>query len=173
MTATSPNKVKWLNKTIVETAKRHGLNPVVVMSMCAKESSFDTHAMRFEPGWKWFLNPAKWAKIVSTTKRTEEIGQMISWGLMQVMGTVAREHGFAQDFPRLSRVDQGLLYGCLHLKKLLLKYPLPEALAAYNAGIGNRNSKVGKAYADHVLSLMEGYRVLLVEEGLIYNGINS
>jgi len=152
MTATS------LNSKIRKTARAEGLNPDLVMAICAVESGFDTYAVRYERSWKWLLNPVEWARRVQTSGDTERLLQSCSWGLMQVMGTVAREHGFAHDFPRLCLPEAGLLYGCMHLKKFLKKYPLPEALGAYNAGPGNRNGKMGQAYAKKVLTQMEKYK---------------
>lgn len=139
---------------LVETiAKKHNLNPKLVYAVCLKESDLDTYAMRFEPGWRWWLNPLKWAKRVVTTEATERVGQQMSWGLMQVMGTVARERGFDSDFPRLCRPEVGVEFGCRHLVWLMGRFQtIPEVLSAYNTG--RPNTKVGRAYAESVLSLM-------------------
>lgn len=143
---------------IKKQAEAHGVNPYLVMALCEKESALDTYAMRYEPGWRWFLHPIKWAKRVRTTEKTERVGQSISWGLGQVMGTVARERGFRDDFPRLCLPQVGVMYVCIQLRWLFEQgLDTPTALAAYNAGLGNRSSKVGKAYAAHVLEIMDGY----------------
>jgi soluble lytic murein transglycosylase-like protein len=69
---------------------------------------------------------------------------------MQVMGTVAREHGFNKDFPLLCKPPEGLKYGCLHLKKFLRKYnSLSKALESYNAG--KPGTSAGRRYAEDVL----------------------
>jgi hypothetical protein len=44
---------------------------------------------------------------------TEEIARSISWGLMQVMGQVAREHGYVEKFlSALCDPEAGLATGC-------------------------------------------------------------
>lgn len=145
-----------LNKQIEAAATHHGLNPALVMAVCEKESGFDTYAVRYESHWRWFLDPRRWSLRVGTTTKTERILQSCSWGLMQIMGTVARENGFQQDFPRLCSPEVGLMYGCAHLSKLIKKHiVLTDALAAYNAG--NPKSKVGRDYAFDVMGLMQKY----------------
>jgi len=51
-------------------------------------------------------------------------------GLMQVMPTTGRQYGALDLFDPKVNVDAGVR----HLKKLLSRYELPLALAAYNAG---------------------------------------
>lgn len=77
------------------------------------------------------------------TEDTMRIMQMCSWGLCQVMGSVAYEHGLDKEFSvarkwptSLLNPAIGLKYGCLHLKLNYDKWgPNPEHVyAAYNAG---------------------------------------
>lgn len=141
----------WTN--IQKAAKAHGLNPHLVNAVVTVESEHDTWAMRFEPGWRWWLRPSHWAAVVGVTKRTEIIAQACSWGLMQVMGTVARERGFKEDLPKLCRPDVGLDIGCKHLKWLLNRHgTVIRALSAYNTG--RPETRKGKQYAAKVLARM-------------------
>jgi len=143
-----------LKKMIHEEARRHGLNPDVVYALCVVESGLDTWAVRIEPGWRWWLSPLKWAKHVAVTEKTERVCQQMSWGLMQIMGTVARERGMNQDIPALCDPTLGLYYGCKHLKWLLRRYgQLDKALSAYNTG--RPNSKTGRAYAERIMETLE------------------
>ena len=91
---------------------------------------------------------------------TERIGQMCSWGIMQVMGAVAREHGFTgkpSDFPKLCTIPDGLLYGCLHLVKFRARYSAwPDVIASYNAGsprrsLGPDGPYMNQSYVDKVI----------------------
>ena len=142
-------------KEVDQAAKLYGFNSKLVYAICIKESSMDTWAMRFEPGWRWWLNPGTWAKRVRVTTRTEEIAQQCSWGLMQVMGTVARERGHVGDLPQLCNPKIGLEIGCAHLKYLFARYSdVKHVLSAYNTG--RPNTKVGLVYAAEVLDIMDG-----------------
>lgn len=144
---------KRLRLIVEAKAGEHGLNPALVWAICIKESSLDQWAVRYEPDWRWLLNPIKWAKRVSITSKTERIAQSCSWGLMQIMGTVARERGLEDDIPCLLDPETGVEFGCRHLVYLLNRYEdALSALAAYNAG--NPKSKVGAQYAQDVIRLM-------------------
>jgi soluble lytic murein transglycosylase-like protein len=137
-----------------EIAVKHNLNPAVVMAVCEIESNWDTYAVRYEPNWKYLLDPAMWSKRVNTSAATERVLQSCSWSLMQIMGTVARELGFTQPFPMLCKPEIGLEYGCRKLVDCLKRYPaLPDALASYNAG--NPKFTAGKIYSAKVIERME------------------
>src|SRR5258708_9578726 len=61
----------------------------------------------------------------------------MSWGLMQVMGQVAREFGFAEEsLPELCDPATGVDVGCLVLAKRLARArgDVPAALLAWNGG---------------------------------------
>lgn len=140
-------------KEVEHAAKEHGINPALVYAICIKESALDPWAMRFEAGWRWWLNPTRWARRVGVSARTEQVAQQCSWGLMQIMGTVARERGFAGDLPNLCAPKVGLDYGCRHVKYLFGRYSdVRHVLSAYNTG--RPETKVGRAYAADVLKKM-------------------
>ena len=74
------------------TAVQHSLDPALVCAVAEQESSWDPHAIRYEPAFRTrYVVPL-------ALPPTEEVARSISWGLMQVMGQVAREHGFAGKF---------------------------------------------------------------------------
>lgn len=105
-------------------------------------------AMRFEPGFRWFVGN------VDAMSATERNGQQTSWGLMQVMGAVAREYGFTGWFPKLCDPSLGVHYGAQHLKKFYARYGnWHDTIASYNAGspvkIDGRYRN--QAYVDRVL----------------------
>lgn len=149
-TALSRNKYR----SIIEgVAVEHKLSPFLIRAICIKESALDTYAIRYEPGWRWWLNPISWAKRVATTTKTERVAQSISWGLMQIMGTVSRERGFTGDMPQLCTPATGVEFGCKHIVYLFSRYDdMNKVLSAYNTG--RPNTTVGRAYADHVLTIM-------------------
>jgi soluble lytic murein transglycosylase-like protein len=91
-------------------AAQHRLAPTLVCAVVDQESSWDPFAMRYEPAFR--------ARYVAPLQLTpsEEIARSISWGLMQVMGQLARERGFAGEFlTALCNPATGLSVGCAAL----------------------------------------------------------
>ena len=106
-----------------------GLPWELVQAICQVESSLNPWAMRYEPNYRWFVGRS------DAMSATEKAGQQISWGLMQVMGAVAREHGFTGWFPQLCEPVVGLRYGLRHLLRFHDRYQSwHDAIASYNAG---------------------------------------
>src|SRR5712692_6395106 len=77
------------------TAVKHALDPVLVCAVIEQESAWNPWAVRYEPGFlSRYVAPLYAAGKLSAT---ETYTRSMSWGLMQVMGQVAREFGFAGD----------------------------------------------------------------------------
>jgi soluble lytic murein transglycosylase-like protein len=134
-----------LARTIAST---HGLDPALVCAVVEQESAWDAHAIRYEPGFR--------ARYVAPLELppTEEIARSISWGLMQVMGQVAREHGFQRPFlSALCDPSAGLTFGCIVLaaKIAAASGDVPRGLALWNGG-GNPD------YGVQVLARVPRYR---------------
>lgn len=135
---------------LIDTHPDRGAVPIgCVKAICFVESAFDEFALRYEPSYKWLVGSP------NTLTATERMGQMCSWGLMQVMGGVAREAGFTRSFPALCDPFLGLRYGIKHLLKFYVKYgDWPDAVSAYNAGSPKKDA-VGKywnqVYVDRVM----------------------
>ena len=143
-----------IRTTIKRYARKFDLNPRLILAMCIVESGLEPWATRFEPGWRWYLNPKQWARKHKTSRATERVHQATSWGLMQAMGTVALELGFKGPFPSLCLPERGLYYGCKKIKTLLDRYgDLQKALSAYNTG--RPGTKAGKLYTAKVFDEME------------------
>jgi len=142
---------------ITTTAQKFKIDPELVSAFCSAESAYNPLAVRFEPAYHYLVAPALWAKKVSISADTEMTFQKCSWGMMQVMGGVARDLGYKETLVGLTVADIGLMYGCMKLKKCMDKYPanLIFAIASYNAGSPRFNTNgdlVNKAYVDKVLS---------------------
>lgn len=128
-------------------AAQHDLPWELVVAICKVESSLNPWAMRYEPAYKWLVGTDE------TLTATERIGQMISWGLMQVMGAVAREYGFTGSFPKLCEPTVGLQFGMLHLRKYRTRHGnWPDAIASYNAGrpLKRDEKYMNQGYVDKV-----------------------
>ncbi len=117
-----------------QIATAHGLPPALVCAVCEQESDWDTWATRYEPG---FLS--RYVAPLFTNNKidaTEAHCRAISWGLMQVMGQTAREHGFQGRFlSALCDPQVGLAIGCAVLAhKLAATSDVRSALLLWNGG---------------------------------------
>ena len=115
------------------------MTPIIVAS---KFPPADFRALEGDPDQEWW-------------------GQQASWGLMQIMGAVARELGFAGLYlPALCDPALNLTYGCqkLQLELEWAKGDVRAALAAYNGGRAG-NAPGGPlrtaAYAEKVLASVD------------------
>jgi len=99
-----------------KAAAAQSLDPALVCAVIEQESAWNTWAMRYEP-----LFFAKYVASLYTNNKisaTEAYSRGFSWGLMQVMGQVARETGFDALFlSALCDPEQGLAIGCKVLRK--------------------------------------------------------
>jgi soluble lytic murein transglycosylase-like protein len=129
-------------------ASAHGLDPALVCAVVEQESAWDPHAIRYEPAFR-----ARYVAPLDLPP-TEEIARSISWGLLQVMGQVAREHGFQRPFlSALCEPSAGLTLGCIVLAAKLTagNENVARGLALWNGG-GNPD------YATQVLARVACYR---------------
>lgn len=140
-----------------------GLEPALVASVVQQESNWEPLAMRYEPMYRW-LWPSPEAVVAPSgvSLITERMQQKTSWGLMQVMGAVAREHGFQGRFlGALLDPDDGLHYGCRHLKGHIQRWgSVEDGVSAYNAGRPTATNK--EHYTDKVMGRIESLRGLFL-----------
>jgi soluble lytic murein transglycosylase-like protein len=129
-------------------AIRHELDPALVCAVIEQESAWNPHAIRYEPAFRArYISPLGLAP-------TEEIARSISWGLMQVMGQVAREIGFAGNFlSALCDPGIGLDTGCIAFAAKLYRADgnVSRALTLWNGG-------ASLEYAPEVLVRVAKYR---------------
>jgi soluble lytic murein transglycosylase-like protein len=130
-------------------AAGHALDPALVCAIIEQESSWDPYAIRYEPAFRSrYVAPLGLAP-------TEEVARSISWGLMQVMGQVAREHGFREkSLAALTDPATGLAFGCAVFAAKISAAAggdIPRALQLWNGG-ANRD------YAREVLDRVGKYR---------------
>jgi soluble lytic murein transglycosylase-like protein len=92
-------------------ALAHSLDPALVCAVCEQESAWNPWAIRYEPGFlARYVAPLFTAGKISAT---EAYARSFSWGLMQVMGQVAREHDFTgASVAQLCDPATGLDIGC-------------------------------------------------------------
>lgn len=163
---------------IIAVANRHAIPVHLVAAICAKESSFIPGAWRPEPVYRYLWDVVKDERFRKLTP--EEIasetpppdfgkiggprvqewwGQQASWGLMQVMGANAREHGFrGVYFTDLCDPEIGLEFGCRFLARLLARNPIEDAASAYNAGRPTQSNEA--TYVQPVMRWAAGYKAV-------------
>lgn len=129
-------------------AQAHGLDDALVCAIVEQESGWNPNATRYEPAfYQRYILPMNLDELEST-------GRSTSWGLMQVMGEVARELHFTGAFAELLNPSTGLEYGCIHFANKLKQAGGDKygALLRWNGG-GNKN------YPQQVINRVSKYVV--------------
>lgn len=158
-------KMNDLFGVVEKQASKFGLDPLVVGAIIKQESAWEPWAMRYESQWSYFWFIRESAEQILISAATEKQLQMFSYGLGQVMGSVARELGFNDHLPKLCVPEINVFYMCMKLKKLLDKYGDEEdMIASYNMG-SPRKTKGGlyenqKNYVDPICATLRQYRAL-------------
>lgn len=128
------------------------IDPVLVAAIACVESNRIPEATRYEAHYRWTVGTG--LKPSLSTTATELWGQKASWGLLQIMGAVARERGFLGWFPELCAPEVGIWYGMAHLNYLRERFPAEmDFVAAYNAGSPRKRDNgqyVNQGYIDKV-----------------------
>lgn len=154
--------LKWLkreriNLAIKKYSDKYNIPQNLIEAIIEVESGYDTDAIRFEKNFRWFEEPFS---DYHFHKETEQASQQISWGLMQIMGSVARQHGFKGNYlTELLKPEVGIKYGCKHLQSYYKRYDnWEDAISSYNQGSprkDNDGNYKNQRYVDKVLSLMK------------------
>lgn len=144
-----------LNNIIVKETKRLVEDPDLIIAISGVESNWNTMAMRYEKNWSYLYRPEYYAKKLFITKDTESQLQMFSYGLCQVMGSVARELGFDGHLPQLLIPEFGVEFAVKKIIALRKKYSdLGDIISSYNQGSPRKKddgSYVNQPYVDKVM----------------------
>jgi len=145
----------YLWSAVLPEVMKTSLDPDLVRGVISVESSWNSLAMRYEDKYRW-LWPG-YNQVVApagVSFDTEVMQQKTSWGLMQVMGAVAREMGFREKFiSRLCNPIVGVRYGCKYLEHMKKNrgWDGEDLISAYNAGRPTKDN------ADYVRKVMRFY----------------
>lgn len=137
---------------------KYGLKAGLLQAVAIQESRLNPWAFRVEPDFfdRYIKGVDKhslkgiWPQGVS--EASERNARATSWGLLQILGQVARELGYVgQYLPQLCDPATGVEWGAMHLANKIKKYGnLADGLSAYNAGQpidNNRSGYVGPILA--------------------------
>lgn len=168
---------------VARAVEYHGLPARLVAAIIAQESAGKPWAWNPEPRYRYFWDVRARTpfRLVTTAEIASQFppadfpalagdrdqewwAQQASWGLMQVMGAVAREHGYPGPYlTELCDPQVGVDYGCRHLSRLAQRHldrvGWPGVIAAYNAGsprLAANGRWVNQAYVDGVTRRMGG-----------------
>jgi len=121
-------------------AETHSLWPELVCAIVEQESAWNPWALRYEQEfYEKYVAPQIARGAIDDV--TESRARAFSWGLMQVMGQVAREHGFASEsLAFLCDPAVGLEIGCrvFAAKLAAAEGNVMRALLLWN-GAGNQD----------------------------------
>lgn len=159
-----------------------GLDPSLLTGLILTESGGDPWAWNPEPKYRWVVD-ARTGRPFRALKSHEQSactpppdfpshpalpddrdaewwGQRASWGLCQVMGSVAREYGYDGWLPGLCDPETNIYYAVHHLNVLASRFLRDHGwdgvLAAYNAGSPRYRDDgkfINQDYVDRVRSL--------------------
>lgn len=119
-----------------DAASRQSLWPELVCAIVEQESSWDRWALRYEPAfYARYVKPQLSRGAIA--HESEARARAFSWGLMQVMGQVAREHGFtAASLAALCDPAKALAVGCrvFAAKLAAAEGNVERALQLWNGG---------------------------------------
>jgi len=138
-------------RALIESkAAAYRLDPDLVEAHVLTESSGEPTATRFEPRFY-----ERYVRPLGIKDDNEARGRATSFGLLQIMGQVARELGFQGAFSSLLDPATGLDWGCKKLARCYKRYEkqgIDYGIAAYNAGSAVRVDGVfvNQAYVDKV-----------------------
>lgn len=132
-----------------ESGGKRGIDPALVCAVIEQESAWNSDAMRYEDAfYDRYIVP------LGIGNATESRARAFSWGLMQVMGQVAREIGFKGKYlTELCEPHQGIEIGCevLKAKMVRAKWDTVQGLLFWNGG-------ANKHYPSEVLARLANYK---------------
>lgn len=127
-------------KNIIEMiANRYSLSPELIAAVIMQESSANPNAVRFEPAFLTrYVDKTRGQKHLASSAdwETERTCRAMSWGLMQIMGLVARERGYTKHYlSELVDPMDNIEFATKHLSTLITRSGNEiRGLLAYNGG---------------------------------------
>lgn len=146
---------------ISQICAKQVLDAALLEAFCWTESNMDPFAVRYESNWKYLFQVDENARELKISQDTEKHLQMFSYGLGQVMGSVARELGFKGSLLKMADPVIGLEFSAKKLKSLTKKYTkMNDVIASYNAGSTRFNVEGAYINQDYVNKVLSKYMEL-------------
>ena len=146
---------------MLRESKVNGIDVRAIAAVAMTESSGNPFVTRYEEHYTWLVDPEKYAKTNGIQLEQERYFQKTSWGMMQIMGGVAREMGYYGPLTRLAEPSAGLSWGSKKLALCLRKYGnLTDAVSAYNQGSPRKNDDGTYQNKKHVDRFLSFYNAL-------------
>lgn len=142
----------YIEPFINDAAQSMRIDKNLIKAIILIESNCNHWAARYEPKTeKYLVNPDFYAKRTQVTIETEITLQKMSIGLMQTMGFVVRELGFAGPLTMLTDPQISVFYGTKKLRQLSDKYLNEnDVISSYNQGSPIRITDGGYKNQDYV-----------------------
>lgn len=175
-----PDTYRWTTEARA-AASRFRLPASIVLAVVQVESGGNPWAVRSEPDYRYLWDiqriepfraldigerrseraPDDFHAPRGVSRHTEWQCQQLSWGLMQIMGAVARERGFVAPFmSMLCDPEIGLRFGCAHLaqyhKRFFDRFGWAGVLRAYNGGPYAAHVEINPEYPEKILAVLGG-----------------
>ena len=143
---------------IREYATSENISFALVNAFMQVESGGRKYATRFESEWRYFFRVEHFSLLNYITFKTERVAQQQSWGLFQIMGSVARELGHDGPLSMLCDYRVNTYYFFKKLNELFERYTrLNDVISSYNQGGPYMNEKgqyKNYKYVNKVLGLL-------------------
>jgi soluble lytic murein transglycosylase-like protein len=154
-----------IDSMVAHYAVENNVEQALVHAIIQTESAGNPWSIRYEPNMKWVSleDAGRFAKDLHISLDTELMCQRTSWGLMQVMGVVARELDWSEELTKLLEPEIRIMYGCKQLRRIKewnKSYSFDDVIAAYNAGSARVTSAghyQNQAYVDKVKAYYNNY----------------
>ena len=149
-----------IRQIIEQEAHEAEIDADLVEAFVIVESSGNPEATRYEPAfYKTYILPMLYANNNLSPEEARKLAT--SWGLMQIMGQVARERGFKGEMEELLEPATGLEWSLKHLKRFILKHPdMDSAIASYNAGSPRRREDGNFVNQDYVNKVKRFWKLI-------------
>lgn len=133
----------------------------LVKGICRVESNWNENTLRYEPMFNDLTMVVSYARKLAISAETEAMCQKTSWGLMQIMGAVARNLGFDDILTKLLVAENNLYFGIKLLSELSKRFSLQDdVISAYNRGYPKKNAEglyLNQKYVDEVNKWIKYY----------------
>lgn len=153
-----------MDEIIQTTAKKFLLDPLWIKAIIQQESQGNVCALRFEPLFPYLFQPKIFAQHSLISQVTEEMTQKMSWGLGQIMGSLARQQGHSGFMGELFQPELNIKHICIRLVDLRgISKEKDDIFAMYNGGPGAYKRKTNgvypnQSYVDLVNSHLQSFK---------------